>query len=508
MPRRSSIQSLPADWPRITQLVFFVLGCLTPLAFAPFGWYLLAPLLPIPLLFLCLTLSPGDAGKSGFWFGFGMFLCGTYWIYISVVVFGQAPVWIAVVLMMGLALIMSAYFWLTAWLTCRLARGEPWLLLAAAPAVWVLAEWLRGWVLTGFPWLSLGYSQSDSPLAGWAPVAGVYGVSALLVMTAAALLVSIMTRGAQRYVALAVACLPWISGAVLRTATWTEEAGEPITVTLIQGGISQDRKWLPEQFRPTLDFYRGQTLSVPDSDLVVWPEVAVPSITDRVANFIAAIEVDARRAGNIIAFGILERGEERSGEAVVHNSFLAVGGPNRQVYRKRHLVPFGEYFPVPDTVREWMRLLSLPHSDLSPGAAAQPLIELTGGGRLAVAICYEDAYGSEQLYALPDAGMLVNISNDAWFGDSIAPDQHLQIARMRSMEVERPTVRATNTGISAFIGADGTLRESGPQFQPVTMTMDVQPRSGSTPYAAMGNLPIIGICLLLVGGLWLRFRAS
>ena len=208
-----------------------------------------------------------------------------------------------------------------------------------------------------------------------------------------------------------------------------------------------------------------------------------------------------------IVFDILESEYDR-GESNIYNSVILVDGERRQVYRKRHLVPFGEYFPVPAKVREWMRMMSLPYSDLSAGAAEQPLLRTADGTELAVAICYEDAYGAEQLYALPNAGLLINVSNDAWFGDSIAPHQHLQIARMRSLEVERATIRATNTGISAFIAHDGELLETGKQFEPVIMQRDVEPRRGSTPYAASGNRPIVILCLLIVAGFWLRTRAS
>ena len=235
--------------------------------------------------------------------------------------------------------------------------------------------------------------------------------------------------------------------------------------------------------------------------------MAIPAVDDRVDGYINALESDARISEQTILFGILERETERTIEPKVYNSIVALTGGERQVYRKRHLVPFGEYFPVPDTVREWMRMLSLPHRDLSAGADEQELIRTRDGIELAIAICYEDAYGAEQLYALPDAAILINVSNDAWFGDSIAPHQHLQIARMRSLEVGRPAIRATNTGISAFIAADGKLLETGPQFQPVTMTMDVQPRKGSTPYAGSGNWLVLGVCFLLAAGLWLRGHA-
>jgi apolipoprotein N-acyltransferase len=256
--REASILLLPADRPRISQLIFFVLGCLTTTAFAPFGWSLLAPLLLLPFLYVCLTNSPRDSAKHTFCFGFGLCLTGTYWIYISVVVFGQAPVWVALLLMIGLVLLMSTYFWIVGWLISRLASGEPWWLLAVAPAAWVLVEWARGWLLTGFPWMALGYSQVDSGYAGWAPVFGVYGVSAMLVVSAAAILVALLRRGRQQWIALVIVILPWILGSILKTIEWTEVAGDSLTATIIQGGISQDQKWLAEQFQPTLDFYREE----------------------------------------------------------------------------------------------------------------------------------------------------------------------------------------------------------------------------------------------------------
>jgi apolipoprotein N-acyltransferase len=294
----------------------------------------------------------------------------------------------------------------------------------------------------------------------------------------------------------------------LNTVEWTQPAGEPLTATLIQGGISQDKKWLPEQFQETLDFYRNATRVAGNSDIVVWPEVAIPAVTDRVATYIDALESDSRVAEQTILFGILERVTERTIKPKIYNSVIALNGEQRQVYRKRHLVPFGEYFPVPARVREWMRMMNLPYSDLSAGEDVQPLITTRAGTALAVAICYEDAYGAELLYALPEAGILINVSNDAWFGDSIAPHQHLEIARMRSLELGRDTIRATNTGISAFIGSNGKVLESGPQFQPTRMTMAVQPRQGSTPYANAGNRVILGLCLLVIAGFWLRGRAE
>jgi apolipoprotein N-acyltransferase len=497
--------TLPADRPRLTRAIAFLLGGLTTLVFAPFPLALLAPFLLLPLLFVCLTQSPREAGWHAFWFGFGLFLVGTYWIYISVVIFGEAPVWVALLLMVGLAVIMAFWLFVAGYCTCYLAQGESLVLVAVAPAAWALVEWLRGWVASGFPWLAYGYSQVSTPLAGLAPVGGIYSVSFALVFGSAAILAAVVSDGRRRRIALALAVVPWVTGGLLSLVEWTRAEGEPLTVTILQGGLSQDRKWLPEMRQATLDFYRDQTRIARDSDLVVWPEVAVPSLLSRERAFVSQIEADALENGQSILFGILEDGEQR-GQPRVYNSVVLVDGEARQVYRKRHLVPFGEYFPVPDRVREWMRMMSLPHSDLAAGEDVQPLLETHGGVRLATMICYEDAYNGEQLYALPDAGLLVNVSNDGWFGDSIAPAQHLQIARMRSLELGRPGIRATNTGISAFIDHEGRLVESGPQFTFVTMTGSLAPRTGTTPFAAAGNGPVVVLCLILLAAALRRAR--
>ncbi len=497
--------TLPADRPGLTRTVAFLSGVFTTFVFAPFSLALFAPLLLVPVLFVCLTQSPRDAGGSSFWFGFGLFLAGTYWITISVVVFGQAPVWIAMLLLLGLALIMALWLFATGYCISYLAHGEPLRLMAAAPAVWVLVEWLRGWVASGFPWLAYGYAQVGTPLAGWAPIGGVYAASFATVLCSAALLAAFFSAGRLRRFAAAAVLVPWLAGGLLVLVEWTDEDGEPLTVTVLQAGLSQDRKWLPELRQPTLDFYRDQTRIASESDIVAWPEVAVPSLMSRERAFLAQIQADARESGQTILLGILEDLEHR-GERLIYNSVVLLDGTRQQVYRKRHLVPFGEYFPVPDRVREWLRLMSLPHSDIAAGAEVQPLLETSGGIRLAAMICYEDAYNSEQLYALPEAGLLVNVSNDAWFGDSIAAHQHLEIARMRSLEVGRPGIRATNTGVSAFIDHRGRVLDAGPQFEAVTLTHTLTPRAGTTPFAATGNAPVIILCLVLIALLGLRLR--
>jgi len=500
---------IPADKPAVSRFIAFVLGAATTLAFAPFGLSIVAPLLLIPLLYICLTVSPRDAAIHAFWYGFGLFLTGTYWIYISVHVFGNAALWIALLLMVGLALLMAVITSLGGWLISRLSQGEPWLMLSLAPAAWVIVEWLRGWVLTGFPWMAIGYGQIDTGYAGWAPVFGVYGVTFMVVLSAAAIIVTLMAQSPRGRIGGAAAVfLPWIVGGILTLVDWTGPDGEELRTTIVQAGVSQDKKWDRDQLQPIMEHYLGATLSAADSDIVVWPEVAIPALDDQVPNFLARVERDARSRGQTVMLGILERSFERSVDGRIYNSVLLLGGPERQSYRKRHLVPFGEYFPVPPSVRSWMKMQNLPHSDLAKGDVVQPLLIGVDGTKFATAICYEDAYAAEQLYAMPDAGILVNVSNDAWFGDSIAPHQHLEIARMRSLEFGRPTIRSTNTGISAFIGPDGELLQIGKQFEPEFMTADVVPMKGTTPYGGAGNWPIVGLGFLILGFFWIRNRAS
>ena len=486
--------------PAILRLAFFAAGAVLTIAFAPLGFYGVVPLAILPLLTACLHAETREAMRYAFWFGVGLFLFGTYWLYTSIHVFGQAPLWIAVLLMVGLVVIMGWYFAAIGWLVGVLAGGNPWRLVAVAPAGWVAVEWFRGWFLTGFPWMSLGYSQIDSPLAGWLPLFGVYGASFLVVLSASAFLVVLNRSGRERRIAAAIVVLPWLVGAGLQWVQWTESAGEPRTATIVQGGVPQDEKWLPDQFPLTLDLYRNSILEHPDSQLIVWPEVAIPAAIDQVEGYLEMLQPGLNSRGQTLLLGVLERDT-----ADVYNSVLMLDGDSRQVYRKRHLVPFGEFFPVPDWVRERMRLMSLPYTDMTPGQPQQPLLDTRGGDRLAVAICYEDAYGAEQLYALPEATILINVSNDAWFGNSIAPHQHLEIARVRAAEAGRYVVRATNNGISAFIAPQGDLLQTAPQFEYATLTMEVRPMRGATPYSIVGNWPVVSLAMAIVA--WFSGRA-
>lgn len=478
--------------PRIGQLLLFLFGALTTLTFAPFGLYFLTPVLMLPLMFVWLFSPPRASARLTFWYGVGLFLSGTYWLYISIHVFGQAPLWVAFVIMFSLVLLMAAYCGAAGWIISRLSKGEAKRLLFVAPAAWVIIEWLRGWLMSGFPWLAAGYSQIDSAISGWVPIAGVYGASTVTVLSSAALMAAVAEQDRKRWLYAGIVALPWIVGAALQPIQWTLPSDSSLRTTIVQGGISQDLKWKAEQFQPTLNLYRNAMLEHRDSDLVVWPEVSIPATLDQVERYVELLQSDIQTNARTLVFGILERDFELQ---KIYNSVVMLDGHDRQIYRKRHLVPFGEYFPVPDFVRRWMRLMSLPTSDMSAGDEDQPLLEGLSGDKMAVAICYEDAYGAEQLYALPEASVLINVSNDAWFGDSIAPHQHLEIARMRALEAGRYVVRATNNGVSAFIGPKGELLDTAPQFEYAAMTTDIIPHTGATPFVRSGNWPVITLLL-------------
>jgi len=282
---------------------------------------------------------------------------------------------------------------------------------------------------------------------------------------------------------------------------WTEPRGTSVSVALVQGAVPQAMKWAPGQRERTLDLYASLTAPHLGTDIIVWPEAALPALERDIRGFLDALHAAARARGSDVVMGLLRR-DAATGE---YYNAMAAFAATEQWYDKRRLVPFGEFFPVPAAVRDWMRLMNLPYSDFASGAEDQsPLV--VAGESLAPTICYEDAYASEQLALVRRSTLLVNVTNDAWFGDSTAPHQHLDISRMRSLETGRPMLRATNDGVTALIAHDGTLIGQLPQFEPGVLTGTVEPRTGLTPYARTGNLPVLGLVLLAVaaGFAWPR----
>jgi apolipoprotein N-acyltransferase len=474
--------------------VAFPSGAALALAFAPFNLWPLAVLCPAVLFLLWEGASPRRAAQIGFWFTAGLFLAGTYWIYHSVHVIGNAPIWVAVFLMVAMISILSGYSALFGYLQARwLPQSGLMRWIVALPAGWVIVEWFRGWFLSGFPWLALGYTQLDTPLAGMAPVLGVYGISLFVMVSAGALAASVMAQGRLRLVALFIVLLPWLAGAALQGREWTRESGGPVSVAIVQGAVRQEMKWSIDQRDQTLALYRRLTEPHFGAQIILWPEAALPDLAHVLVDYLQTLWRDSRSAGSDVVMGLLHQDPET---AKVYNGVLALG-QEAQWYDKRRLVPFGEYFPVPAFVRQWLKVMNLPYSDISAGGNEQPALRVAGQ-LLGVTICYEDAYGSKQLDVLREATLLVNVTNDAWFGDSTAPHQHLEISRMRALEAGRPLMRGANDGVTALIAHDGVVTSMLPQFQPGVLTGTVQPRTGLTPYAHVGNWPVLLMCLVLV----------
>jgi len=470
-------------------------GALLVLAFAPFDCYPLAVISPALLLWLIGRLGWKRAAWRGFLFGFAEFALGVHWIYISLHGMGGVDAPIAVIMLILLVAVMGCY----SAAACALAAGfadDGWRRrLLLFPAAWALAEWVRSWFLTGFPWLNLGVSQVDSPLRGYAPLLGGFGVSFCVILSAGLLLGLLAVPGRRRALALAGFVVLWVGGALLATLRWTHPAGPEFRVSLVQGNIAQDEKWEPQYFGPTLEMYRDLTAENWKSRLVVWPEAAVPAYEDEVKeDFLDPLEAEARKHGTDILMGIPTY--EPAGDAY-YNSVISLGSSDG-VYDKRHLVPFGENFEfLPDWVRSLLRSMDLPYSSFSPGAARQPLLK-AAGYPVGVSICYEDAYGDEIMQDLPEAAYLVNVSNDGWFGRSIALPQHLEISRMVALEAGRYLLRTTNTGITAIVDDAGRIIGRAPAGERSVLSGDIVPLEGATPVSRWGNWPVVLLSLLLM----------
>jgi apolipoprotein N-acyltransferase len=301
----------------------------------------------------------------------------------------------------------------------------------------------------------------------------------------------------------------WGVGFAAREHRWTAPQDRELRVALVQGAIAQDEKWTPAQLPGTLALYRGLTEQSTSADLIVWPEAAIPDLYERQQPFLDELQRWSERHGSAIMLGILRRAPAGSPPTATFQNVLVALTEPRRTYVKRHLVPFGEYYPVPGFMRTWLQLLRLPYTDGVPGDDRQPPLDLAGE-RIAVTICYEDVFGAEQLRYLADTTLLVNVSNDAWYGDSIAPHQHLQIARLRAAEAGRYLLRATNTGVTAVIDPQGEVVASVPQFEAAVLAHTVRGYTGVTPYARWGNYPVVIAAALaaLAAALARRLRTS
>ncbi|HVF63508.1 MAG TPA: apolipoprotein N-acyltransferase [Casimicrobiaceae bacterium] len=485
-----------------------VAGVLTVFGFAPFG------LAGMPVLALALLFGawrdverPRTAGLIGFAFGVGLFGAGVSWVYIALETFGGMPALLAFVATAGFAAFLSLYPALAGWVAVRFTPPSSAMRSIAVASAFVLAEWLRGYLFTGFPWLAAGYAQlPESPLVGFAPIGGVWLVS-LAVCVVAALLVQAIDAIERRHLrwvigSVAAALVVCVAGAALRAVDWTTATGEPLAVSLVQGNIEQDVKFEPSFRDDTFSIY-GALVERTRGRLIVLPESTFPMFVDDVPREVVAnLSRIARARHGELLFGafFVEPPQQGSDEPSVYNSVFAVGSDRPGLYRKRHLVPFGETIPAKPLVGWVMRnLLAIPIGDQARGPEMQVPFRV-GDQRVAVNICYEDAFGDELRDGAREASFLVNVTNDAWYGRSIAARQHNQIAAMRALELGRPMLRATNTGITSAIDHRGRVIAELPWFTRDVLEVSVVGRQGETPYLRFGDaipLAIAGLLLAL-----------
>ncbi len=478
-------------------LLATLLGGLSVGAFAPVEIFTLSWLGCGGLYWLLAAAgTPREAALRGLAFGGGLFMVGVSWVYVSMHDVGGMALPLAALATLLFVLTLALFPALSAWLTQRLARQQAWQRALMFAAAWTLGEWLRGWLFSGFPWLQLGSSQTaPSPLAGYVPLIGALGVSFLVALLGALLVDAWQAVRDNRLAAisrLAVVAALLITGQQLQEISWTQPVGQPLTISLLQGNIAQELKWRPERVQESLDTYRLMLRDHP-AHLTVFPETALPGFLDQLpSEYLADLRRLALRDKGDVLFGVVVgRGND------YYNAAVSLGSSPQQAYAKQHLVPFGEF--VPAGFSWFLKLIDMPMSGFTPGRDEPPPL-LLAGQRIAVNICYEDLFASEIASRAAAATLQINLSNTAWFGHSLAQPQHLQIARMRAMETGRPMLRATNTGMTALIEADGRVSAALPPFTRAALLVKVQGRQGLTPYLLYGDslvLTFTGLLLLL-----------
>ena len=475
-------------WPRTLQLLSaLIAGGLTPLSLAPLNIWPLALISPALLALLLYRQDTRGLLARSFSYGLGLFGVGASWVYVSIHDFGYTGVPLAALLtglfVAGLALLFALPFLLLKYgqSSTQPRTWLPHLLLVAA--VWVIGEWSRSWFLTGFPWLYIGYSQLSTPLAGWAPLLGIFGVSLAVLLTGTFTLWLLMSRSKPSLI-LAPLLLSglWLGGHQLQQIEWTQATGEPKQVALVQANIPQEKKWQPSYLETTLERYRHLSADAWSADWVIWPEAAIPLLYHQALPVLQEAHETALANNSALITGILYD-DPVSGR--YHNSSLGLGLATG-LYHKTRLVPFGEYVPLEQWLRGAIEFFNLPASFISPGQAEQHPLQI-GATRLASAICYEIVYPDLVASMASNTEVILTISNDAWFGGSWGPLQHLQMAQMRALENGRFVIRGTNNGVSAIINPQGQLIASSEQFVQQVLIGEVQGYRGQTPFMRYGS---------------------
>ena len=476
-------------------LIILIAGSLLALSFAPLNFIPFAFISPAILFWFWRNVSAKQAALLGFIFGLGLFGTGISWFYVAVHDIGGTAAPLAVLLTLFAVAFFALYPALAGWISVKL-RGKiatPQWIILVLPASWVLIEWFRGWFLTGFTWLQLGYSQSDTMLVYLAPAVGIYGVSLTVAVSSGLLLVAVSHTGRVRVLSILGLALIWLLATALSFQEWSSTTGKPLQVSLVQGNAPQITKWDADQIRVRLDLYAENTRKHWDSDLIIWPENSLTTFYHTLEeSYLTPLENEAILNNTDLVIGVPVMDPETG----AYYSTLASLGKTPGIYRKRHLVPFGEFIPFESYLRGIINFLDLPMSGFSRGAPQQERL-IAAGHVLAPTVCYEDAFAEEVIDHLPEATLLINGSNNAWYGDSFAQHQHLQISRMRAAETARPLLRVTTNGISAFVDHRGGVIKRAPQFQTFVLTGTVQPRGGSTLYLKVGNYLALALILVM-----------
>lgn len=496
-------------------LIALLSGGAGVLAFSPYDYWGVAYLSAFGLICVAKLPSKSTALFASWLWGISYFAIGTSWLHVSIHQFGGAPLALSYFLVLLLAAFLALYPMLFSYIIQRFKLKSA-VLFAS---VWTFTEFLRGWIFTGFPWLQLGYSQIDSPFAGIAPLFGVNGLSFLVIWLSAVIFNGIFALK-QRQLAFAgvhfaLAILVAGLSSLAKTDYTKPLKDKGLTISLAQGNIEQSLKWDPEYLQSTLQIY-SQLIAqhLGKSDLIILPESALPALENRIQPYFDSLKQAIKQSGTEVMIGTVYA-DENSGKLL--NSIVLIDEnyqpQQAQRYNKHHLVPFGEYVPLEKLLRPLGSVFNLPMSAFQSGAAIQPPL-LSKNHHFTAAICYEIIEGAQlQRNLQADTDFILTISNDAWFGDSHGPWQHFQMARMRALELGKPVIRATNTGVTAFIDAQGKVIAQAPQFAQTSLTQTIHPVTGKTPYAVLGDKSLYLLILLLIstrlfGALVRKLRAK
>jgi apolipoprotein N-acyltransferase len=498
--RLAGLQQAFSDKLWLRGLLLLVAGSLQTLTFSPFQLWWLGPVSIALILLVTIGLEARRLFAAGWFAGLGLFASGASWVYISISEHGNTPAFLAVILTVLFVAGLALFHGLAFWFWGKLAKDSTVRRLILFPAIWILGDWLRGWLLTGFPWLYLGTAHTDGPLAGYAPLLGVHGITFWVTVTGASLyaLPTLLNNGKRLAAVLipAITLAPWVLGPGLKQLNWTVVSNEPVSFVSMQGNIPQQIKWDPDFLKDQIVTYLTMTDEDWNKDLILWPETAIPIPHNQAGEIISHIAGELGENSTLIT-GIPWYGfSERIEDFTFHNSIMAIGA-GEGIYHKQKLVPFGEYVPLQSVLRGLIGFFDLPMSSFSRGPADQgPL--LANGRRIMPFICYEVAYPDFVASNARNTDLLLTISNDGWFGDSIGPQQHLQIARMRALETGRYMLRGTNNGVTAIIDHKGRLTARIPQFERTVLSGEVYTAKGTTPYMATGSWPVLTLALILI----------